>query len=62
MYIQQAKFAAGRVLFPRNAPFLGELERELLMFPQSRHDDQVDSITQALAYEGTGYDRSLSWL
>jgi len=62
VYVQQGKFAAGRVLFPRNAPFLPELERELLTFPQSRHDDQVDSITQALAYDGLGYDSSLSWV
>ena len=62
VYVQQGKFAAGRVLFPRNAPFLPELERELLTFPQSRHDDQVDSITQALAYDGLGYDTSLSWV
>ena len=62
LYIQQAKFAAGRVWFPRNAPFLPELEAELLTFPQSRHDDQVDSISQALAYDGCGYDTSLKWV
>jgi len=62
LYVQQAKFSAGRVKFPKNAPFLRDLERELLTFPQSRHDDQVDSISQALAYEGTGYDYTMSWL
>ena len=46
-----AKFEAGRVYFPRNAPFLPELEAELLTFPQGKHDDQVDSITQALAFK-----------
>ena len=53
LYVQQAKFEAGRVLFPKGASFLPELETELLMFPQGKTDDQVDSITQALAYHGT---------
>ncbi|MGH9549523.1 MAG: phage terminase large subunit, partial [Terriglobales bacterium] len=55
LYVQQAKFEAGRVLFPKGASFLPELEAELLTFPQSKHDDQVDSISQALAYEFSGY-------
>ena len=55
MYVQQEKFYAGRVLFPKGAPFLNELERELLAFPNGPHDDQVDSISQALAYKLSGY-------
>jgi predicted phage terminase large subunit-like protein len=55
LYIQQQKFTAGLVRFPRGAPFLAELERELLTFPQSKHDDQVDSISQALSHEFSGY-------
>ena len=62
LYVQQGKFAAGRVLFPRNAPFLPTLEVELLTFPQSRRDDQVDSVSQALAYDGLGYDHSMNWV
>jgi predicted phage terminase large subunit-like protein len=50
LYVNQAKFEAGRVLFPKNAPFLPELEAELLTFPQGKTDDQVDSISQALSY------------
>jgi len=61
LYVQQGKFAAGRVWFPRSAPFVPELERELLTFPQSRHSDQVDSISQALSYE-LGYDYTYSWV
>jgi predicted phage terminase large subunit-like protein len=49
LYVNQAKFAAGLVLFPRGGPFLPELEAELLTFPQGRTDDQVDSISQALS-------------
>ena len=32
-----------------------ELERELLTFPQSKHDEQVDSISQALAHKLSTY-------
>ena len=62
LYVQQGKFAAGRVWFPRNAPFLAALEQELLTFPQGRTDDQVDSISQALAYDGMSYDHTFSWV
>jgi predicted phage terminase large subunit-like protein len=62
VYVQQGKFAAGLVLFPRNATFLAELEAELLVFPQGRHDDQVDSIMQALAYDPLAYDISMRWV
>ena len=62
VYVQQSKFEAGKVLLPRNARFLPELEAELLTFPQGRHDDQVDSITQALAHKLYNYDASLSWV
>jgi predicted phage terminase large subunit-like protein len=61
LYVNQAKFEAGRVLFPKGAPFLPELEAELLVFPQGKTDDQVDSISQALSYQ-PGFDITLSWL
>ena len=61
LYVHQAKFEAGLVLFPKEASFLSELEAELLVFPQGRTDDQVDSISQALSYR-TGYDPTLSWI
>jgi predicted phage terminase large subunit-like protein len=50
--IQAAKFANGQVFFPKNAPWLRELEDELFAFPNGRHDDQVDSISQALGHKG----------
>jgi predicted phage terminase large subunit-like protein len=56
LYVNQAKFEAGLVLFPKNAPFLPVLEAELLTFPQGKTDDQVDSITQALSYEPDYYN------
>jgi predicted phage terminase large subunit-like protein len=64
VYIQQAKFEAGHVLFPRHASFMPALLTELLTFPQSKYDDQVDSVTQALASSGSkyNYDTTLSWV
>jgi predicted phage terminase large subunit-like protein len=59
LYLQQQKFAAGLVRFPRGAPFLAELERELLTFPQSKHDDQVDSLSQALNHKLYDYTAAM---
>ena len=61
LYVNQAKFEAGLVLFPKGAPFLPELEAELLVFPQGKSDDQVDSISQALSFE-LGYNFTGSWI
>ena len=62
LWVQQAKFEAGLVHFPRQAAWLPALEAELLAFPQAKHDDQVDSLSQALAFKSWGYDASLSWV
>jgi len=51
MSIQSAKFQSGQVLLPDEASWLDDLETELFSFPGGRFDDQVDSISQALAYE-----------
>jgi predicted phage terminase large subunit-like protein len=48
MSIASAAFEAGQVYFPQRAPWLAVLEAELFSFPGSQHDDQVDSISQAL--------------
>jgi predicted phage terminase large subunit-like protein len=45
-----AKFEAGAVFFPKAALWLGPLKAELLGFPNVKHDDQVDSVTQALSW------------
>jgi predicted phage terminase large subunit-like protein len=47
---QSAKIEAGAVFVPTHAPWLDELRSELLAFPYGSHDDQVDSISQALAW------------
>ena len=51
MAVASAKFEAGEVLLPARAPWLPDLEAELFLFPGGRHDDQCDSISQALRYK-----------
>jgi predicted phage terminase large subunit-like protein len=48
MEAQCARFESRQVHFPREAPWLGDLLHELLAFPNGRHDDQIDSISQFL--------------
>jgi len=47
---QTAKIAGGFVLFPKEAAWLDIYLRELLSFPNSPNDDQVDSTVFALAW------------
>jgi len=47
---QSARFEAGAEFFPAEASWLNDLLVELLAFPAGRHDDQVDSISQALEW------------
>ena len=42
-------FEGGSVLLPKDAPWLEAFVAELLSFP-GRHDDQVDALTQGLAW------------
>jgi predicted phage terminase large subunit-like protein len=48
MEAQAARFEAGQVHLPREAPWLSAFLHELLGFPNARHDDQIDSISQFL--------------
>ena len=50
MEAQTAKIEAGQVLLPKDAPWLDVFLSELLAFPHGRHDDQVDSVSQFLAW------------
>ena len=54
--MQLAKFEAGLVFFPRQAPWLPEYEAEIFAFPNVRFYDQVDSTSQALAAVPSGFD------
>lgn len=47
---QTATMEQGLVHLPREAPWLDDYLRELTSFPNSKHDDQVDSTAQALAW------------
>jgi predicted phage terminase large subunit-like protein len=48
MAVASSRFEAGEVFLPERAPWLTDLESELFAFPGGRHDDQCDSISQAL--------------
>lgn len=41
---------AGQVYVPTDAPWLPDFQQELLAFPSSRYDDQVDSVSQFLIW------------
>ena len=48
-----AMIEAGRVYLPDDAPWLADFTSELLGFPNSRFDDQVDALSQLLAWVRT---------
>jgi predicted phage terminase large subunit-like protein len=50
MEAQGARFEAGQVYLPTEAPWLSEFLREILAFPNSRYDDQIDSVSQFLKW------------
>ena len=54
MFIHSGKFESGQVFFPNMAHWLADLEAELFAFPSGPHDDQVDSISQALGHKSPG--------
>ncbi|MEE9245039.1 MAG: phage terminase large subunit, partial [Gemmatimonadota bacterium] len=47
---QSAVIEAGHVLLPSLAPWLDDFLLEVLAFPHGRFDDQVDSLSQFLAW------------
>ena len=48
MEAQCARFEAGQVYLPSEALWLSEFLHEILAFPNARHDDQIDSVSQFL--------------
>lgn len=42
---------SGRIAIPTDAPWLAEFRRELMLFPNGKHDDQVDSLSQFLNWQ-----------
>jgi predicted phage terminase large subunit-like protein len=62
MAAQSAKIEAGQVNLPKSAPWLGDFLSELLAFPNGRHDDQVDSVSQFLRWWQNNWSRThISW-
>ena len=62
---QTAKIEGQFVLFPEKAPWLEDYLQELTTFPNAKHDDQVDSTVQALAWhtqQATAPGMGLWWL
>jgi predicted phage terminase large subunit-like protein len=48
MAVASARFEAGQVYLPHRASWLADFEAELFAFPGARHDDQCDSVSQAV--------------
>ena len=48
MSSQSAKIERGEVRIPRAAPWRGSFLSEIAAFPNGKHDDQVDALSQAL--------------
>ena len=50
---QSGCIEAGQVQLPKDAPWLDVFLNEVLAFPNSRHDDQIDSMSQFLRWART---------
>lgn len=48
---------AGQLFVPEDGHWLAEFKKELLAFPSSRHDDQVDALSQLLEWSRTSWKR-----
>jgi predicted phage terminase large subunit-like protein len=62
MVAQSAKIEAGQVHLPVSAPWLSDFLTELLSFPNGRHDDQVDSVSQFLRWLQNAYAQEIPFV
>ena len=53
LYSETAAIEAGRVHIYEKGPWLADFQREMVLFPNSKHDDQIDSVSQFLYYTRT---------
>ena len=60
MAVVSAKFESGQVFLPQRASWLADFERELFAFPGARHDDQCDSVSQALSEQNYRFPMIIS--
>ncbi len=58
---QAMKFESGRIFLPSQAPWREDYIREITGFPGTKHDDQVDSTSQALDYLSTKAGEWIVW-
>jgi predicted phage terminase large subunit-like protein len=59
---QTAKIEGGFVLFPKEAHWLDAYVSELVSFPNSKYDDQVDSTVYALAWSTNQLNSAWKWI
>jgi len=57
-----ARIEAGAVLLPTEASWLDEFCSELLAFPRSAHDDQVDALSQLINWTRTKSTYTLDYV
>lgn len=54
-----------RIAIPKEATWLADFQREIVLFPKGKHDDQVDSLSQFLKWldqpDGTTVVGSICW-
>jgi len=50
MVAQSTAIEGGRVLLPERSEWLEVFQNEVLQFPNANHDDQIDSMSQALSW------------
>ncbi len=55
---QSSRIEAGDVRLPQSTPWLDAFNTEILAFPHGRHDDQVDALSQLMAWTGAQNRRS----
>jgi predicted phage terminase large subunit-like protein len=56
-----SEFEAGKVFLPEAAHWLIPYEAELFAFPKGKHDDQVDSTSQALMWMRGKSGQTIAW-
>jgi len=57
MWQESPLIEAGYVYLPNEAPWLADFMHEMINFPNGKHDDQVDSVSQFLWWARTSRRR-----
>jgi len=52
MFTETTKLQAGNLILPKTAPWIDEFMVEYLSFPNGKHDDQIDALSQFLNWQG----------